>query len=78
MTEIINFPTKKVSILESCILYGKQTNVKKDTPVHEREYYVDGAGQLDADCYNEVYTPKTLREVKKGRKILQKTIKRIY
>lgn len=41
---------------EDCVSCGKETTDKKSTHVDLRQYYVDGAGQLCADCYDRVYS----------------------
>lgn len=41
--------------IERCILCGKLTGICKDTPIGERKYYVEAAGQLCAGCYADLY-----------------------
>lgn len=36
---------------EKCIICRKQTKVLKSTPIKERKYYVEGAGQLCKECF---------------------------
>ena len=36
--------------LERCVLCGKTTEVRKDTPVELRDDYIEGAGQLCHNC----------------------------
>lgn len=40
---------------ESCICCHHRTDQMKSQAVWERNYYVEGAGQLCRDCYNRVY-----------------------
>lgn len=40
---------------EKCIICKKDVPVKKDLPIDQRKYYVEGAGQLCPDCYKEIY-----------------------
>lgn len=42
---------------EYCVLCGKITRVMQDCPVSERDYYLEGAGQLCGECYREIYAP---------------------
>lgn len=39
---------------EKCVICKKQTNVLKSTPVKDRKYYVEGAGQLCKECFFEM------------------------
>jgi len=43
---------------EPCILCGKLTETAKEQPVSGREYYIEGAGQLCRECYQELYVPR--------------------
>ncbi|MBA7623339.1 hypothetical protein ES703_30734 [subsurface metagenome] len=54
--------TNKESELEKCVMpnCGKIVNIRKDTPVDSREYYVEGAGQLCKDCYARIYSDKKI------------------
>ena len=45
----------KTQNFENCVLCGKLTNVRKDTPIEKRLGYVEGAGQLDPECYRKIY-----------------------
>lgn len=44
----------KMNEKDKCVLCGKATEYEKETPVDERLYYVEGAGQLCAECYNKL------------------------
>ena len=43
---------------EYCILCGRLTETAKDQPLSEREHYIEGAGQLCRECYQELYVPQ--------------------
>ncbi|HBI60993.1 MAG TPA: hypothetical protein DDY31_07255 [Lachnospiraceae bacterium] len=43
---------------EYCILCGRLTEAAKEQPLSEREYYIEGAGQLCRECYRELYVPR--------------------
>lgn len=53
---------KKDDKVDRCVLCGKATDYSKDTHVANRDYYVDGAGQLCPDCYKDVYLKDKRRE----------------
>lgn len=40
---------------EQCVLCGRETDVEISRPVSQRNYYVEGGGQLCEECYYEVY-----------------------
>ena len=44
---------------EICILCGKETTVDINTHVDYRTGYIEGAGQLCAECYLKVLTENT-------------------
>lgn len=52
-----DFGTEEKDALERCVLCGKLTGVSRDTPIREREYYVEAAGQLCAECFSKIYIP---------------------
>lgn len=41
---------------DKCVLCNKETEYTPDIPIEEREFYVEGCGQLCAECYQEVKT----------------------
>ena len=49
------------SVFETCVSCRKPTNVRKDTHVDMRKYYVEGAGQLHKECYEQVYGLSPIR-----------------
>ena len=48
---------------EYCILCGRMTEAAKEQPVSEREYYIEGAGQLCRNCYGKLYVPRNNQNV---------------
>ena len=46
------------SKIERCVICGKPTEYRRDTPISKRECYVDGAGQLCRECFRKFYLPK--------------------
>ena len=40
---------------DKCVVCGKPTIYDKDTPIYERNCYVEGAGQLCPLCFIEIY-----------------------
>ncbi|MEX0920370.1 MAG: hypothetical protein WDZ69_02190 [Candidatus Pacearchaeota archaeon] len=51
---LIEFPSEKIG-LEVCVSCGEGTSVNKITHIRDRDYYVEGAGQLHKECYEEIY-----------------------
>lgn len=43
------------TVWERCVLCGRQTEVLRESPIGERKYYVEAAGQLCEECYGRVY-----------------------
>lgn len=41
--------------MERCVLCGCLTDILRDCAISERQYYVEGAGQLCRECFSEVY-----------------------
>lgn len=40
---------------ERCVFCGRFTPYKRSTSISEREYYIEGAGQLCKRCYEKTY-----------------------
>lgn len=40
---------------ENCVVCHKQLNIRKDEDIYNREYYVEGTGQLCIDCYHKLF-----------------------
>ena len=54
MADIYDFEEEKDKRLEKyekCVICKKRTDVLKTTPIEERDYYVEGVGQLCKKCY---------------------------
>ncbi len=43
---------------EVCVLCGRRTQVRFDTPIDERQHYIGGGGQLCTECFRETYQTK--------------------
>lgn len=43
---------------ERCVLCGQETAYDFKTPITQREFYVEGAGQLCRKCFRELYSEK--------------------
>lgn len=39
---------------EHCVLCGRKLKILKSTPITERLFYVEGAGQLCGDCWGKI------------------------
>ena len=47
---------KKDKRYDCCVICGKPTEYREDTPIDKREQrYIEGAGQLCRKCYFEIY-----------------------
>ena len=45
----------KINEVERCVSCGTTTPYVMRQSIHERLYYIDGAGQLCEDCHYEIY-----------------------
>lgn len=43
---------------EHCVLCGRLTEEAKELTLSERKHYIEGAGQLCQECYQEIYMPR--------------------
>lgn len=43
---------------EKCVLCGQETAYDFKTPITQREFYMEGAGQLCRRCFRELYLEK--------------------
>lgn len=43
---------------EKCVVCGAETEYMFSTPISEREYYIEGAGQLCPKCHYNLYVKK--------------------
>lgn len=39
---------------DRCVICYAETPYTKDTPIEEREFYIEGCGQLCENCYQEI------------------------
>ena len=47
---------------EKCVICGENAGYMFDTPIYERQFYVEGVGQLCEKCFKEIYTQEKLNE----------------
>lgn len=40
---------------DRCVLCWGETEYSKNTPVEDRQFYIEGAGQLCEECYRKYY-----------------------
>ena len=45
---------------DKCIFCGEQTKYTFSTPISQRLYYIEGAGQLCQKCYNGLFIKKDI------------------
>ncbi|MBQ3020191.1 MAG: hypothetical protein IJD77_06370 [Clostridia bacterium] len=41
--------------IEKCVICGKETGYTYNVSIGERQFYIEGAGQLCEQCYYELY-----------------------
>lgn len=61
--ELIEFPSREIG-LEICVSCGEGTNVSINTHVKDRNYHVEGAGQLHKECYEALYGISSFEETR--------------
>lgn len=49
---------------ENCVLCGRETCYNFATPVMQRAFYVEGAGQLCRKCFQELYSDRKTNKQK--------------
>jgi len=42
--------------MEKCVLCHKELNIPRETPIQNREHYIEGCGQLCYECYRDTYS----------------------
>lgn len=47
---------KQALVFECCVCCGTETNEDRTKNIYERSYYVEGAGQLCKECWEEIYS----------------------
>ena len=55
MEETYRQAAEDEELMEKCVLCGRMVPVRRDSDIAGRRYYVEGAGQLCARCFYEVY-----------------------
>ena len=55
MEETYRQAAEDEELMEKCVLWGRMVPVRRDSHIAGRRYYVEGAGQLCARCFYEVY-----------------------
>lgn len=48
--------TSSYQAFETCVLCGKKTHIPVDTPITIRQGYIEGVGQLCAECNHKIKT----------------------
>ncbi len=44
--------------IEKCVICGADTPYRFSTPISQREYYVEGSGQICLHCHYNIYIKK--------------------
>lgn len=44
--------------IEKCVICGAETPYRFSTPISQREFYVEGSGQICQHCHYEIYIKK--------------------
>ena len=55
MEETYRQAAEDEELMEKCVLCGRTVPVRRDSHITGRRYYVEGAGQLCARCFYELY-----------------------
>ena len=55
MEETYRQAAEDEELMEKCVLCGRMVPVRRDSHIAGRRYYVEGAGELCARCFYEVY-----------------------
>ena len=40
---------------DKCVMCGIKTDYDKDTHIHNRKHYIEGAGQMCSPCHQRIY-----------------------
>jgi len=51
-----NKSQNEIRTFETCVLCGKQTYIPVNMPITARQGYIEGAGQLCAECNHKIKT----------------------
>ena len=49
---------RDADVIEKCVICGAETPYKISTPIDQREYYVEGSGQICQSCHLNIYIKK--------------------
>lgn len=55
MDRQINLEEKNNEQREQCVMCKSETEYFCNQPITERQYYIEGAGQLCRQCYYKIY-----------------------
>ena len=44
--------------IEKCVICGAETPYRFSTPISQREFYVEGSGQICMHCHYKIYIKK--------------------
>ena len=44
--------------IEKCVICGAETPYRFSTPISQREFYVEGSGQICVHCHYKIYIKK--------------------
>ena len=50
--------SKASNSFEKCVICGADTPYRLNTPISQREFYVEGLGQVCRNCHYEIYIKK--------------------
>jgi len=45
----------KTNPTDKCVFCNVDTNISRNTHIDDRQYYIEGAGQLCKECYIKVF-----------------------
>ena len=46
--------------IEKCVICGADTPYRFSTPISQREFYVEGSGQICQHCHYKIYIKKNM------------------
>ncbi len=48
----------EIDPIEKCVICGAGTPYRRSTPISQREFYVEGSGQICRHCHYKIYIKK--------------------
>ncbi|MBE5739715.1 MAG: hypothetical protein E7352_05685 [Clostridiales bacterium] len=54
-----NEQNKVNNSIEKCVICGVNTPYRFSTPISQREFYVEGVGQICQHCYYDIFIKKS-------------------